>query len=320
MATEIGRWSGVLARAALPLASLLLSCASAPKAPTAPDSGVAPGAFTIEPVFGSWLFSATPNGRSFGFYLYLPDDYQSSTTAYPLLLYMQGWGNFGKQPNPALLSSGPLAPLYLSDSALDSDGRDRLDSHVRNSIVVTPRLPYYDHTYQDTLGFYDPDTIQTVVDYILANYRVDQKRLYVTGLSEGGGGTWGYAWRHSEKVAAIVPVSCGLAPYPVVDGLKKMPIWMLQDFDDPVVPHALGSDAAFSAITGVSNFMQTYPNDGGDYTISYSADAGVGPWTPGTVPPTGLVTYTLYASGGHDAWTRTYANPDIWLWLYAQSK
>ena len=297
-------------RAILLATAFSLSCASS--GPTDASS------FTVEPVLGSWLLSVTPSGRSFGFYVYLPDDYENTTANYPVLLYLQGWGNFGRQPNPALISSGPLAPLYLSDTALDPNGRERLDSRVRQSIVVTPRLPYYDPNYKDPLGYYNPDTLQTVVEYVVANYRVDPQRLYVTGLSEGGGGTWAYAWRHPEKVAAIVPISCSLS-YPVVDALRSMPIWMLQSFDDPVVPHAQGSDAAFSAVTVVSHFMQQYPGDG-DYTISYSPATGLGPWTPGTVYPTGLVTYTLYASGGHDAWTRTYANESVWIWLYAQSK
>jgi predicted peptidase len=38
------------------------------------------------------------------------------------------------------------------------------------------------------------------------------------------------------------------------------------------------------------------------------------------VPPSGSITYTIYATGGHDAWTRTYANPDVWRWLYSQSQ
>jgi predicted peptidase len=281
------------------------------------SSGTAKVGFDVRPVLGSWLLSATPRGASFGFYLYLPEGYESSTNSHPMMVSLQGWGNFGVEPSPALISSGPLAPLYVSDTQLDPSRRGLLDSRVRGAIVVAPRLPYYDSRYQDPLGYYDPDTLHGVVDYVMANYRVDAKRVYVTGLSEGGGGTWAYAWRHPEVVAAILPVSCGLS-YPVNDGLRALPIWMIQSIDDPAVLHAQGSDAAFQAVTGVGDVLQGYP--GQDATISYSRVSGLGAWAPGIVSPTGQVTYTLFASGGHDAWTRTYSNEAVWAWLFAQSK
>jgi predicted peptidase len=84
------------------------------------------------------------------------------------------------------------------------------------------------------------------------------------------------------------------------------------------VPHASGSDAAFRAVTGVSDVLQGYP--GQDATISYTRESGLGPWVPGFISPTGQVTYTLFASGGHDAWTRTYSNEAVWVWLFGQSK
>jgi predicted peptidase len=292
--------------------SVALSAACGSGGPVEPES------FASRPVFGNWLLSVTPNRGSFGFYLYLPEGYDTSTGETPLLVYLQGWGNFGAEPNPGLCSSGPLKPLYVSDTALDPGGRDRLEPHVRAAMVVAPRLPYYDPYYHDPLGYYDPDTLHKVVAWVRANYRVDAKRVYITGLSEGGGGTWAYAWRHPEVVAAILPVSSGLA-YPVNDGLKSMPIWMLQSVDDPAVLHQTGSDASFASVTGVSNVFASWPG-GGDYTISYSHDTGLGPWRLGVVPPSGLVTYTLYGAGGHDAWTRTYASPEVWTWLFAQSR
>lgn len=303
------------------LAPLLISCGSS-QAPLPINEQ-----FTVNPVFGSWLYSVTPNIKSFCFYLYIPDDYNSSQESYPFLLFLQGWGNFGTAPNPMLLSAGPLRSLYVSDTQLDPSGLDRLDSRVRHSIIAYPMMPYYDGTYQDPLGWYNPETLNKIVEYIMACYRVDRKRLYVAGLSEGGGGSWGYAWKYPEKVAAVIPVSCGLS-WQATDGLKAIPTWIFHSFDDTYVPHQSTSDAAFNALTGTADVMQTYPHingdvtlpAAGDFTISYDTASGLGPWTPGTVYPTGIITYTLYASGGHDAWTRAYANDDVWKWLYTQSK
>jgi len=296
---------------AITLTASLVSCAGT--GPLPDDT------FAVERIagFDSWLLSVTPNGRSFGFYLYLPEDYDESAS-YPMVVYLQGWGNFGREPNPALLSSGPLSPLYHA-GMLDPARRGQLDSRIRASIVVAPRLPFYDPSYQNPQGYYDPDTLDSVVRFVMTNYRADASRLYITGLSEGGGGTWAYAWRHTEKVAAIVPICAWLA-YPMKDELKILPVWNLQCFDDPVVPHAVGGDATLQKVTGVANVLQGYPANSNNYTISYSAETGLGNWTLGVGPPTGTYTYTLYATGGHDAWTRTYANPDVWAWLFGQSK
>jgi predicted peptidase len=289
--------------------------------------GGSPAAYETTPVFGSWLYSVSAPGTSWGFYLYLPDDYASSGEDYPLVVYLQGWGNFGWTPNPMLLGSGPLWPLRASDTALDPTGRDRLDPHVRRSIVITPRLPYYDPTYRDRLGYYHPDTLQRVIEYVEGSYRVDRTRLYVTGASEGGGGTWALAWRHPEEIAAAVPVS-GALSYPMVDGLREVPIWIFHSFDDGAVPYTSGPNAAFAAVTGQSGFFAGYPHAAGDprlpaasdYTIGYTPGVGLTPWTPGVVSPTARITYTLFATGGHDAWTRAYANPELWSWMFAQSR
>lgn len=187
-------------------------------------------------------------------------------------------------------------------------------------------MPFYDPTYRNPLGYYNPDTLDSIVTYIITNFSIDSKHIYVCGSSEGGGGAWGYAWGHSARVAAVIPVSCGLS-WPVTDGLKQMPTWIFHSFDDTFVPHQTTSDVDFDALTG-TDVMKSYPYTNRnislaaatDLTISYSTAMGLGAWTPGTVYPTGVITYTMYASGGHDAWTRTYANKDVYNWLYSQSK
>jgi len=229
-------------------------------------------------------------------------------------------------PNPALLSAGPLLPIYVSDTQLDPGGLEKLDTKIRHSIIVIPMMPFYDQTYQNPLGWYNPETIDRIIEYVMALYRVDHERFYITGLSEGGGGAWGYALNYPAKITAIIPISCGLS-WPATDALKTKPTWIFQSYDDTVCPHQTCSDAAFDAVTGVQDVLDSYPHMNGDpskpatddLTISYSNSSGLSSWNPGTVYPTGRTTYTLYASGGHDAWTRTYANPDVWTWLYAQS-
>jgi predicted peptidase len=129
--------------------------------------------------------------------------------------------------------------------------------------------------------------------------------------------------RSNLKRCKIGVISRGLIYY----SPKKIPTWIFHSFDDPYVLYTT-SNTSFDNLTGVSDVMKNYPHENGissnpasgDYTISYSQSLGLGPWTPGTVYPTGIITYTLYSSGGHDAWTRTFSNCDVWKWLYNQSR
>ncbi len=303
-------------RAALVLASILAGCrAEAPRPPTP---------YAARPVLGSWLLSVTAGESSWGFYLYLPDDYEASSASYPLLVHLRGWGNFGWEPNPPLLGGGPLAPLRRSDRALDPAGRDRLDPRVRGSIVAVPRLPYFDPGYSHPLGHYSPESIQKLVDWVSAHYRVDRRRLYLTGVSDGGGGVWEFAAAHPEELAGIVPIACALR-VPATPGMRRVPTWIFHNFWDD---HEENSDPAFQAVTGVGRALAGYPHAGGDparpaagdFTVSYEPGGGLGPWRPGVGPPAGRIAYTLYAAAGHDAWTRTFAGEAVWRWLYAQAR
>jgi predicted peptidase len=261
---------------------------------------------------------------SWGFYLYLPDGYDTSRESYPLLVWLRGWGNFGWEPNPPVLMGGPLAPLVRGERALDPGGRARLDPRVRGSIVIAPRLPWFDPGYQDPLGHYDAATLHRLVAWVAAHYRVDRRRLYLTGASDGGGGVWEFAARYPQEVAALVPIACALR-VPASPGLRQVPIWIFHDYGDG---HAENADAAFRAVTGQPEPLRGYPHAGGrpdepaagDFTLRYRPGAGPGRWTPGVIPPDAGIGYTLYAAPGHDAWTRTYAGEAVWRWMYAQSR
>lgn len=301
---------------ALLLAALLAGCPDDAPRPVRPYSTV--------PVLGDWLLSVTAEESSWGFYLYLPDDPEHPGAPHPLLVYLRGWGYFGWKPAPTLLRTGPLAPLRRTDFALDPAGRERLDPRVRRSLVVVPLLPHFDPAYDDPLGSYHPDTLHKVIEWVAARYPVDRTRIYLIGESDGGGGVWAFAARHPEEVAAAVPIACALR-VPASEGMRHVPIWMFHDFHDD---HIENSDPAFQAVTGTAQVLRGYPHAGGDpdepaaadHTIRWAPGAGLGRWEPGVIPPGTGIGYTLYATGGHDAWTRTYASEAMWRWMYSQAR
>ena len=122
------------------------------------------------------------------------------------------------------------------------------------------------------------------MDDIAAKYRVDKDRIYLTGLSMGGFGTWSLAAAHPERFAAIVPICGGGNPADAAK-LKNLPIWVFHGAKDPVVPPER-SESMVKAIKAAG----------------------------------GNVKLTVYPDAGHDAWTATYENPELYRWLFAQKR
>jgi predicted peptidase len=319
-------------RRAFLLSALLASCGgSEPGAPEARSPEVLPNGYTVQAVFDPWLMKVDTHGGTFNFYLYVPEHYQeaSASERYPLLIALHG--DSGDRtllpgPTPATLDFGPLRPLYSSSVALDPSGRSRLNEHVRESFVVYPKVPLIDETFTSRLGYWNPEALDQIIDYLFESYRIDRNRLYVTGPSMGGGGTFHYARSRPLSAAAILPICNGLYGNQGADQVRGLPIWLFQSFDDRTVPFRTSINPSLEAIMSVPSVMEGYPFTGSnqaaddDYTVTWDPQRGLGPWQRGTVAPIGLVSYTLYRSGGHDAWTRTYANDDAWEWLYSQRK
>jgi predicted peptidase len=144
--------------------------------------------------------------------LYLPAGYENDTvTKWPLLVFLHGGGESGndielvrKQGLPLQLQEGKEIPL----------------------IVASP---------QSRLGFgWENDLLASFVVQLQQNLRVDRERIYLTGLSFGGYGTWSLAKEHPQFFAAIVPI-CGGGDTTDIWKLRKLPIWAFHGAKDDVV-------------------------------------------------------------------------------------
>jgi len=134
---------------------------------------------------------------------------------------------------------------------------------------------------------WDVETLNALLDEVVETCRVDTNRLYLTGLSMGGWGVWKMATSYPSRFAAIVPV-CGRVDKYVgekICRLKDVPVWVFHGGKDDVVPIA------------DSEFM-----------VGALRDCG------------GNVRYTVYPDAGHDAWTSTYSNPELYTWFLQQSR
>ena len=187
----------------------------------------------------------------------IPDDYDKKPEEkWPLILFLHGSGERGDDSNK-LMDQGPLG--YINRG------------HPLPFVVVAPQCPRRDH--------WSPEKLNQLITEIEATYRIDPKRIYVTGLSMGGYGTFDLAACFPERLAAIAPVAGGVNPE-MAERLKGVPTWIFHGEDDDAVP------------------------------ARYSVDMA------GEMKKLGAeVTLTLYPGIGHGGWDKTYGNPALYDWF-----
>jgi predicted peptidase len=191
--------------------------------------------------------------------LYLPPGYDSDPAQrFPLILFLHGSGERGSDLERLKLHGIP----------------QKLENGLELPfIVVSPQCPADSHW---TLHV---EALNTLLDNIVARYRVDEDRLYLTGLSMGGAGAWMLAGAYPERFAAVAPICARIVPLPL-PRLKHLPIWAFHGDADEVVP--------------VSEAQRT-------------AD--------GLNAIGGNVRLTIYPGVGHDSWSQTYSNPELYEWF-----
>ena len=192
--------------------------------------------------------------------LYLPKDYDRNPS-WPLVLFLHGAEDQGndlrlvaRRGPPRLIAAGQGFPC----------------------IVVSPQCPAERR--------WEPIELTALLDDIVQKYKVDQDRIYVTGLSMGGFGTWALAAHTPNRFAALVPICGGGDPLWAVH-LAHVPVWAFHREKDPVVP-----------IERSEQMVEAMEENGG------------------------TVKFTVYPEGGHDAWTEAYADPRLYLWLLRQKR
>ncbi|MBO9152118.1 dienelactone hydrolase family protein [Chitinophaga sp. GCM10012297] len=204
-----------------------------------------PGKFTIE----------------INYLLALPEGYAAGTAKkWPLVLFLHGSGESGNDLEkvkvhalPKLLEEGKKFPF----------------------IVVSPQ----------SSGFgWDAEQLYRLLLDIKKKYRVDDDRVYLTGLSMGGFGTWSLAARHPETFAAIAPI-CGGGNPEEAWKMRYLPVWCFHGAKDNVVPIT----ASQRMITALKPFRSE-------------------------------VKFTVYPEAGHDSWTETYNNDSLYTWLLSHSR
>ncbi len=207
-----------------------------------------------------------------GYLEWLPQDYDKDTTKqYPLLIFLHGIGEIGdgsKAQLTKLLKQGPPKlihdkkfPLYFT-----------VDGQHFSFIVLSPQFNTNARNY---------NVIDTLIHYAVDKYRVDKSRIYLTGISMGGGIAWIYAGsakKFADRLAALYIVCGNTKPYPgnvrtIVS--SHLPVKVMHNSGDTVVP-------ASNSIDWVNKLNTHFP------PIQPKAEL------------------TLFNGQAHDAWTKSY--------------
>jgi len=199
---------------------------------------------------------------SWRYLLYLPDGYSEKADArFPMILFLHGAGERGTDVRKVAVNGIPR----------------RLEQGFKlPAIVVAPQCPAGE--------WWEPDSLLAFLDRMQTGLRVDASRIYVTGLSMGGHGTWTLVNRAPERFAAAVPVC---APKAFVDAarFRHVPIWCFHGALDSVVPLA---DSALM--------------------VRRLREAGAD------------VKFTVYPDADHDSWTPAYSDRALYEWLFKQKR
>jgi len=189
---------------------------------------------------------------------------------YPIMLFLHGKGSGGSDNEKQL--NGIVRNF--------AEGR----FHKKNpSFIFAPQCP------DDSKGWRGEylDDVIGLLKTAIKNLPVDEDRIYITGISMGGFGTWSALAEAPDLFAAAVPV-CGGGNPATAKVIKEIPIWAHHGVADPVV-----------SVDFTRKMVEALKKENSDIKYTeYDAASGV----------------------KHDAWTPCYSNPEVYEWIYEQRK
>ncbi|NNE30593.1 MAG: phospholipase [Saprospiraceae bacterium] len=182
---------------------------------------------------------------------------------YPLMIFLHGAGERGndlervkKHGPPKLVEKNKDFEFYL----------------------ISPQCPEKER--------WDPRRVRALIKKTVKKHPIDKSRIYLTGLSMGGFGTWSTSIEYPDLFAAIVPI-CGGQKEDAqhVDLISHIPVWAFHGEKDKIVPEE-NTATIIEALKKVND----------------------------------QVTYTMYPGVYHDSWTQTYNNSELYSWLLSHRK
>ena len=206
----------------------------------------------------------TVTTENLSYYLYFPEDYESEPNKeFPILLFLHGGGESGDSL-VAIKRNGP--PKMI------------VEGKQFPFLILAPQNPYQKK-------WWNTRAVNQLLDSVVANNRIDKKRIYLTGLSRGGGAAWEMAVQYPEKFAAMAVV-CGMTPLPYAAWIdKNMPIWVFHGEEDQSIPIS-ESETMVDRLKGMG------------YDVKF----------------------TRYPGVGHNSWIQAYKTEELYDWFMEQKR
>lgn len=235
--------------------------------------------FGFSAIRAQQVFKTTP-ASVIGYLEYVPEDYNNNSNKYPIVIFLHGIGERGaNSTDPAVISTTIQNVAKLGPPALVKNGTQF------PFILISPQL-------KNNYGTWPAWYVMEIINYVKTYLRIDEKRIYLTGLSLGGGGVWVTAQDFPEFFAAIAPV-CGGYNTPSkacnIAG-ENLPVWAFHGDSDSVVPMS----KTVNMVNAINNCTPT---------------------------PSPLAKVTIYPGVGHSAWSKAYKNdhtvhnPNVYDWM-----
>jgi predicted peptidase len=236
--------------------------------------------FTVEEALKPHIYTNAV-GEAFPYRLSAPQ-FPEPGKKYPLVLFLHGSGECGTDNQrqitvglPALMAAllkRPEPVMVLAPQCQSGNWR----------VKRLAMKPEYAASKEPAASL---DVALELCRYLVAERQADPDRIYITGLSLGGFGTWDAVQRHPELFAAAVPI-CGGGDIRRVQEIKRLPLWVFHGDSDKNVP------------VDCSRRMVELLKQIGSRKVRY----------------------TEYKGADHNVWDQTYANPEVTEWLFRQTR
>ncbi len=236
---------------------------------TSADAGAVPLRLGVVATNAAWWYGLkkkTGDLIPYAYLIHVPQPRTSSESRkFPLIIFLHGIGERGDDLQRVAVSGPPAIIKHEADWPF-----------INTFIIASPQCPPRE--------WWDPLQLRDLLDEIIAKYPVDPDRIYLTGLSMGGYGTWAFAQAFPQRSAAIAPI-CGAGDPLDARRLKDLPIWAFHGDKDPVVP----IEGDYQMIRALRDIQ-------------------------------GRVRFTVYPNVGHVSWIRAYADQRLYGWFLQQRR
>jgi dienelactone hydrolase len=235
--------------------------------------------FSLTASHAQQVFKTTP-ASVIGYLEYVPQDYTANSSKYPVVIFLHGIGERGANSTDPAVIGGTIQSVAKLGPPM----------YVKNGtqfpfILISPQL-------KNNYGTWPSSYVMEVINYVKTYLRIDERRIYLTGLSLGGGGAWVAAQDYPELFAAIAPVCGGYNSTSKACGIasENLPVWAFHGDKDTVVPMS-------RTVNMVNAINACTP-------------------TPGP-----LAKLTIYPGVGHSAWNNAYKtdnsvhDPNVYEWM-----